>query len=61
MFGQAIAEFEFSLTFMNAPIDQFARGDVRAMTDAQKRGALLFSTRLAVSSVHAVAAFHRAV
>ena len=38
MFGQAIAEFEFSITFMNAPIDRFARGESRAMTDAQKRG-----------------------
>ena len=26
MFGAAIAEFEFSLTFANAPIDRYARG-----------------------------------
>ena len=55
MFGQAIAEFEFSLTFMNAPIDQFARGDVRAMTDAQKRGALLFFNKASCVQCHAVA------
>ena len=27
MFGQAIAEFEFSLTFADAPLDQFTRGN----------------------------------
>ena len=27
MFGKAIAEFEFTLTFANAPIDRFARGE----------------------------------
>jgi len=42
MFGQAIAEFEFSLTFADAPIDRFARGDRNAMTEDQKKGALLF-------------------
>jgi len=55
MFGQAIAEFEFSLTFMNAPIDQFARGDVRAMTEAQKKGALLFFNKANCVQCHAVA------
>ena len=42
MFGLAIAEFEFTLTFADAPIDQFARGQKNAMTDAEKRGALVF-------------------
>jgi cytochrome c peroxidase len=42
MFGLAIAEFEFSLVFADAPIDQFARGQKNALTDDQKRGALLF-------------------
>jgi cytochrome c peroxidase len=42
MFGRAIAEFEFSLTFADAPLDQFARGDHDAMSAAQKRGALVF-------------------
>jgi len=42
MFGKAIAEFEFSLVFANAPIDQYARGQKNALTDDQKRGALLF-------------------
>ena len=42
MFGKAIAEFEFSLTFANAPIDRFARGEKTALTEAEKKGALLF-------------------
>ena len=42
MFARAIAEFEFTLTFANAPIDRFARGQHNAMTDAEKRGALVF-------------------
>jgi cytochrome c peroxidase len=42
MFGSAIAEFEFTLVFADAPIDQFARGQKNALTEEQKRGALLF-------------------
>ena len=42
MFGRAIAEFEFTLIFANAPIDQFARGDTDAMTTREKRGAVVF-------------------
>jgi cytochrome c peroxidase len=55
MLGQAIAEFEFSLTFANAPIDRFARGERGAMTDSQKRGALLFFGRAGCVRCHAVA------
>ena len=42
MFGRAIAEFEFTLVFADAPIDRFARGMKNALTDVQKEGALLF-------------------
>ncbi len=42
MIAAAIAEFEMSLTFADAPIDRFARGRRNAMTLEQKRGALLF-------------------
>jgi cytochrome c peroxidase len=42
MFGSAIAEFEFTLVFADAPIDRFARGQKNALTNDQKRGALLF-------------------
>ncbi len=55
MFGQAIAEFEFTLTFMNAPIDRFARGETQAMTERQKRGALLFFGKANCVQCHAVA------
>jgi cytochrome c peroxidase len=55
MFGLAIAEFEFTLTFANAPIDRFARGDRDAMTDSEKRGALLFFGKANCVTCHAVA------
>jgi cytochrome c peroxidase len=55
MFGRAIAEFEFTLIFADAPVDRFARGDRRAMTPQQKQGALLFFGQARCSSCHAVA------
>ncbi|MDY7226964.1 cytochrome-c peroxidase [Hyalangium rubrum] len=53
MVGQAIAEFEFSLTFANAPIDRFARGERSAMTAQQKQGALLFFGKANCAACHA--------
>ncbi|MFQ6028015.1 MAG: cytochrome-c peroxidase [Dehalococcoidia bacterium] len=38
----------------DAPIDQFARGDTEAMTEAQKRGALLFFGEARCSQCHTV-------
>ncbi len=55
MFGLAIAEFEFTLTFADAPLDQFARGQHQAMTAAEKRGALLFFGEARCVRCHAVA------
>jgi len=55
MFGLAIAEFEFSLVFADAPIDQFARGQQNALTDDQKRGALLFFGKARCVECHKVA------
>ena len=55
MFGKAVAEFEFALTFMNAPIDRFARGENTAMSSAQKRGALVFFGKANCVQCHAVA------
>jgi cytochrome c peroxidase len=55
MFGKAIAEFEFTLVFADAPIDRFARGDRNAMTSAEKRGALLFFGKAKCVQCHAVA------
>jgi cytochrome c peroxidase len=54
MFGLAIAEFEFTLTFANAPIDRFARGERNVMTEAQKKGALLFFGAARCSECHSV-------
>lgn len=54
MFGRAIAEFEFTLTFANAPIDQFARGDRKALTEDEKQGALLFFGAARCSMCHSV-------
>ncbi len=54
MLARALAEFEFSLTFANAPIDRYARGNQAAMTEAQKRGALLFFGKANCVTCHAV-------
>ena len=54
MVGRAIAEFEFTLTFANSPLDRFARGERKAMTDDQKRGALLFFGKANCVLCHAV-------
>jgi cytochrome c peroxidase len=54
MFGRAIAEFEFTLIFADAPIDRFARGDRDAMSVIQKKGALLFFGKAGCVTCHAV-------
>ncbi|WP_437951782.1 cytochrome c peroxidase [Sorangium sp. So ce296] len=54
MIAAAIAEFEMSLTFADAPIDRFARGRRSAMTLEQKRGALLFFGEARCVRCHAV-------
>lgn len=54
MFALAISEFEFTLTFANAPIDQFARGQHNALTEDEKRGALLFFGKAGCTACHAV-------
>ncbi len=55
MFAQAIAEFEFTLVRANAPIDQYARGQTAAMSQGEKRGALLFFGKAGCVACHAVA------
>ncbi|MCS0589907.1 cytochrome-c peroxidase [Massilia norwichensis] len=54
MFARAIAEYEYILKGANAPIDRFARGETGAMTDGQKRGALLFFGKANCVACHAV-------
>ena len=56
MFGRAIAEFEFTLTFADAPLDQFATGERRAMSVPQKKGAIVFFGKGGCVACHAVAA-----
>ena len=53
-FGKAIAEFEFNLVFADAPIDRFARGHDNAMSESEKRGALLFFGKANCASCHRV-------
>src|SRR5262245_14440886 len=52
MVGAAIAEFEFSLTMADATLDRCVRGYRRAMTDAAKRGAILFFGKANCVSCH---------
>jgi cytochrome c peroxidase len=54
MIGAAIAEFECTLVFADAPIDRFARGKRDAMTQSQKRGALIFFGKAGCVKCHAV-------
>ena len=54
-FGKAIAEFEFTMVFANAPLDRFARGQKGALTPGQKRGALLFFGEARCVQCHQVA------
>jgi cytochrome c peroxidase len=54
MVARAIAEFEFSLTFANAPIDRYARGESKALDNREKRGALLFFGESGCVSCHQV-------
>ena len=53
-FARAIAEFEFTQVYANAPIDRYARGDDNALTVAQKLGAVLFFGRARCVVCHAV-------
>lgn len=55
MFAQAIAEFEFTLTFANAPIDRYARGELDALSVDEKQGALLFFGAARCAVCHSVA------
>lgn len=54
--ARAIAEFEFSLTRMNAPIDRFARGHAGAMSREQKLGAVLFFGKARCAGCHTATA-----
>ena len=53
-FARAIAEFELTLVFADAPIDRYARGVGNALTVSEKRGAVLFFGRAGCVKCHAV-------
>ena len=54
MVARALAEFQFTLVFSDAPLDRFARGRHEAMSESQKRGALLFFGKGRCDVCHAV-------
>ena len=53
-FGRAIAEFEFTQVYADAPIDRYARGIANALSDAEKSGAVLFFGRANCVRCHQV-------
>jgi cytochrome c peroxidase len=52
--AHAIAEFEFTQTYADAPIDRYARGIPNALTPQEKHGAVLFFGRAGCVACHAV-------
>jgi cytochrome c peroxidase len=52
--GRAIAEFEFTQVYADAPLDRFAHGEPNAMTASEKRGAILFFGDAGCVRCHAV-------
>jgi cytochrome c peroxidase len=52
--GRAIASFERTLIFLNAPFDRFAGGDSRALSPAAQRGLALFNGKARCVSCHMV-------
>ncbi|HSE27115.1 MAG TPA: cytochrome c peroxidase, partial [Gemmatimonadales bacterium] len=53
MVAQALAEFQISLTFADAPVDAFARGDDAALTEAERRGAVVYFGKGKCAACHA--------
>ena len=53
-FARAIAEFELTQVYANAPIDRYARGIRDALSSRQKRGAVLFFGQAGCVQCHAV-------
>jgi cytochrome c peroxidase len=52
--GRAVAEFEFTQVYADAPIDRYARGIRDALSQQQKLGAVLFFGRAGCVQCHAV-------
>ena len=52
--GQALAEFQFTQVYTDAPIDRYARGQLHALSLPEKRGAVLFFGRAGCVGCHQV-------
>jgi cytochrome c peroxidase len=52
--ARALAEFQFTQTYADAPLDRYARGQRGALGAAEKRGAVLFFGRAGCVACHAV-------
>jgi cytochrome c peroxidase len=52
--GRAIASFERTLIFLDAPFDRFAAGDAKAMSSAAQRGFALFNGKARCVSCHMI-------
>ena len=52
--GRAIASFERTLIFLDAPFDRFAAGDAKAMSPAAQRGFALFNGKARCVSCHMI-------
>jgi cytochrome c peroxidase len=52
--GRAIASFERTLIFLNAPFDRFAGGDSKALSPAAQRGLALFNGKARCVSCHMI-------
>jgi cytochrome c peroxidase len=52
--ARALAEFQFTQTYADAPLDRYARGQRGALGPAEKRGAVLFFGRAGCVACHAV-------
>jgi cytochrome c peroxidase len=50
--GRAIASFERTLIFLDAPFDRFAAGDIKALSPAAQRGLALFNGKARCMSCH---------
>jgi hypothetical protein len=55
MVGEVVAEFEFSLTFARSPLDEYAMGNASALSQSQKRGAVIFFSKGKCVTCHATA------
>ena len=53
-FARAVAEFEFTQVYADAPIDRYARGIRGALSEQQKQGAVLFFGSAGCVQCHAV-------